>query len=476
MATKTSHTSIPSEPLLTPLSHFPKRTPLLPPSLGLSPSSTSPLSNPSVLQPPCLVLDLSQPLHPPPTSPTCSGSSESIPLPLSHPTASRQQTKPPKCLLFRSPLPEGEALKQARSWHRAQLLDLGKLWELRRQRRIAARLIPMARPPTAISDDVLDVENNSSIVTGTPPLFPIPLSTSPQHNLEFQHKEPFWPTAWHNLTSIVCRPQRWQLDSLIPLSKTTKIPLKYRQPTTTKGSSHVSLQKDSVSPRPKLPKGWVYTVEEVRCEVKTEVVPRPVPDTRRPANPPQAQGHRAARRPTSPTPPGFEHNRGPAFIPFHIQENGREIPAHYIWAHLDAPNPFVEGWLSLDSPTYHSEIHAAAIHDVDVPPPPITADILWLLHTDYMGHDHKDEALGELGDRLLMAEVNRYRRLERKRKGFQDSITRLEDQMFTTDVERHMCISRLEGARAMVHIQGEMQRNAQAFCLSPWSVERGRLP
>jgi hypothetical protein len=39
-----------------------------------------------------------------------------------------------------------------------------------------------------------------------------------------------------------------------------------------------------------------------------------------------------------------------------------------------------------------------------------------------------------------------------------------------------MCVSRLEGARAMVRIQGEMQRNQQAFRLSPWSVERGRLP
>jgi hypothetical protein len=113
---------------------------------------------------------------------------------------------------------------------------------------------------------------------------------------------------------------------------------------------------------------------------------------------------------------------------------------------------------------------------MDVPPPPITADILWLLHTDYMGHDRVDEALGELGDWSLIVEVNRYRRLECKCKGFQDTIARLEDQMFTTDVEQCMCISRLEGARAMVHIQGEMQRNAQAFRLSPWSVERGRLP
>jgi hypothetical protein len=205
-----------------------------------------------------------------------------------------------------------------------------------------------------------------------------------------------------------------------------------------------------------------------------------VPDARRPANPPQTphsrNRRRPAARPISPTPPGFEHNRGPAFIPFRIQDNGRQTPARYIRAHLDAPNPYVEGRLSLDGPTYHSEIHAAAVHDVDIPPPPITADILRLLHTDYMGHDRVDEALGEIGDRSLIAKVTRYRRLERKRKSFQDSITRLEDQLFTCDIERRMCVSRLESARAMVRIQGEMQRNQQAFRLSPWSVERGRLP
>jgi hypothetical protein len=132
--------------------------------------------------------------------------------------------------------------------------------------------------------------------------------------------------------------------------------------------------------------------------------------------------------------------------------------------------------LSLEGPTYHSEIHAATITDIDIPPPPITAELLWLLQTDYMGHDHVDKALGELGDRSLIAEVNRYCRLERKRKVFQDSITRLEDQLFTTDVERRMCVSRLEGARAIVRVQGEMQRNTQSFHLSLWSVEHGRLP
>jgi hypothetical protein len=200
-----------------------------------------------------------------------------------------------------------------------------------------------------------------------------------------------------------------------------------------------------------------------------------VPDARRPANAQQTQGPRAPRRIASPVPAGFEHNRGPAFIPFRIRnEHGGETPARYIRAHLEAPNPFVEGRLSLNGPTYHSEIHAAPVVDIDIPPPLITADILRLLDSDYMGYDRVDEAIGEIGDRSLRAEVNRYRRLERKRKAFQESIRRLEDQMFTTDVERRMCVSRLEAARAMVRIQREMQDDRHAFRLSPWSVERGR--
>jgi hypothetical protein len=204
--------------------------------------------------------------------------------------------------------------------------------------------------------------------------------------------------------------------------------------------------------------------------------PQQVPDARHPANSQSTQERQPARRPTLPTPAGFEHNRGPAFIPFCIHENGCETPARYIRAHLDAPNPFVEGRLSLQGPTYHSEIHAAAIHDVDIAPPPITTELLRLLHTDYMGHDCIDEALGELGDRSLIAKVNCYCRLERKHCSFQESITRIKDQLFTSDVERRMCISWLEAARALVRIQGEMQRNQHAFRLSPWSLERGCLP
>jgi hypothetical protein len=93
-----------------------------------------------------------------------------------------------------------------------------------------------------------------------------------------------------------------------------------------------------------------------------------------------------------------------------------------------------------------------------------------------MGHECVDKALGELGDCSLQAEVNRYQRLACKCKSFEESIWRLEDQMFTADVERRMCVSQLEAARAMVRIQHEMQGNRQAFRLSPWLLEHGCLP
>jgi hypothetical protein len=67
--------------------------------------------------------------------------------------------------------------------------------------------------------------------------------------------------------------------------------------------------------------------------------PQQLPDAQRPANPPQAQAsaRQQARRPVSPTPLGFKHNQGPAFIPFRIQENGCETPARYICVTVGRP-------------------------------------------------------------------------------------------------------------------------------------------
>jgi hypothetical protein len=265
-------TSLRSTPLeLLPTPPFPSRRsfPSTPLSLStpLSPSSTSPPSGHSPPLPQPLFLDLSLPHPHLPTSLPCSDSSEST---LPHPspqTANGLRNKPQKRLVFHSPLPKGEGVKQALAWNQEQLLDLRRLWELRRQRRVDQGLVPMTQPPPMISDAALGVENRINTATATPPLSLTHPSTSP---LEAHCGPPFSPTAWRGLTSIVRKPQRWQLTSSMPL-RTTKMPLRFRQSPTTGKSSRGLSPKASASQLPPLPKGWVYAVEEVGAEVKAEV-------------------------------------------------------------------------------------------------------------------------------------------------------------------------------------------------------------
>jgi hypothetical protein len=78
--------------------------------------------------------------------------------------------------------------------------------------------------------------------------------------------------AWRDLTSVVQRPWHWQLASPPVSGKTTKMLLRFRQSATTRKSLHGLLPRALASQPPPLPKGWVYTVEEVGEEVKAEVI------------------------------------------------------------------------------------------------------------------------------------------------------------------------------------------------------------
>jgi hypothetical protein len=130
----------------------------------------------------------------------------------------------------------------------------------------------MTLPPTMISDAVLAVENSENIATAIPPSSQTPLLTSLQTPLDSLCRDPFRPTAWRNLTSVMRRPRRWLLASSTVSSKTTKIPLRFRQHTTTGRSSPTSSLRDLASHQPSLPKGWVYTVEDVSVKTEVEVV------------------------------------------------------------------------------------------------------------------------------------------------------------------------------------------------------------
>jgi hypothetical protein len=78
--------------------------------------------------------------------------------------------------------------------------------------------------------------------------------------------------AWRDLTSVVRRPRRWQLASSTALSKTVKMSIRFRHPTTMVLSSPTSSQKDLALLQPSLLKGWVYEAKGVSMEVKAKVI------------------------------------------------------------------------------------------------------------------------------------------------------------------------------------------------------------
>jgi hypothetical protein len=129
----------------------------------------------------------------------------------------------------------------------------------------------MTHLPTMISDDALAVGNSENTAMDTPQSFPIHHSTFPQAPLESHCWDPFRPTAWCNLTSVVRRPWCWHLALSTVSNKTTKMPLRFRQHTTMEKSSHESSLRGSTSNPTLLLKGWVYATEEVGAEVKAEV-------------------------------------------------------------------------------------------------------------------------------------------------------------------------------------------------------------
>ena len=105
-----------------------------------------------------------------------------------------------------------------------------------------------------ILDRALEDVDQLSTATGMIPL----------HLRQYQHHDhpyltPFQPhhaKAWPHFSSIVKMPQRWHVSSSGHLVKTTKIPLKYRQP--------IQLKKP-------LPKGWVYD-EDAKVAKAEELV------------------------------------------------------------------------------------------------------------------------------------------------------------------------------------------------------------
>jgi hypothetical protein len=89
-------------------------------------------------------------------------------------------------------------------------------------------------------------------------------------------------------------------------------------------------------------------------------------------------------------------------------------------------NPYVEARLEMDGPVHRGKIHAAAITDRTMPRLVMGANKLRLIDCDYQDWI-VDDALVQIGDRSLMAEVIRWRALQKRFKTIQESIRKMED-------------------------------------------------
>ena len=91
-------------------------------------------------------------------------------------------------------------------------------------------------------------------------------------------------------------------------------------------------------------------------------------------------------RPALPTPTGFEHNQGAAFIPFKITNSqGREVTARYIQVHMNTDNPYVLVCATLTSPIYGGQLHATLVNDTDQPVKPLTDIAMRMFTADFPG-------------------------------------------------------------------------------------------
>jgi hypothetical protein len=148
-------------------------------------------------------------------------------------------------------------------------------------------------------------------------------------------------------------------------------------------------------------------------------------------------------------PGGFEHNRGRAYVPFTITDwHGRNTPARFIWVHM-TDNLYIIARLTADGPDYRGEIHADPIRDLDTPPKALTEEALRLLQPNFPATRLVDEALAQIGDRSLTAEVRRWQCHEGKIGCIGMERARLERQVYQAGIEQGLSHHRLQEARAI---------------------------
>ena len=167
---------------------------------------------------------------------------------------------------------------------------------------------------------------------------------------------------------------------------------------------------------------------------------------------------------SSPTPPGFEHNRGAAFIPFNITDRqGREVPTRYIQVHMAANDPYILARATLMGPIYGGQLHASPVNDVDTPTEPLTDVAMRMFAADFPGRQFVNQAVANISDHTLMAELKRQRWLAAQIKAAGRECEQLEHRVFQLGLEQGMSWNQLQEAWARDQVAKEMMRDTRRY-------------
>ena len=165
-------------------------------------------------------------------------------------------------------------------------------------------------------------------------------------------------------------------------------------------------------------------------------------------------------------------NRGTAYVPIIILQDGRRTPAKYVRT-IMSDNPEVFGTMGRGEPIFRAEIHAARSHDYGKAAE-YSHDDLKYLCADYAESRVVDDALSHIGDVTLTAEVRRYRAAVEICEQIENQIRALEDNHYHNAERRRQSAQRLGRAQAVKRIREEHESYTRMVAVPNWVVERGR--
>jgi hypothetical protein len=135
-------------------------------------------------------------------------------------------------------------------------------------------------------------------------------------------------------------------------------------------------------------------------------------------------------------------------------------------------NPTVWGCLYKGGVVYQGDVHAAPDRDHG-PTPEYTNKQLLRICSDYRLHHEVDEALEQIGDKSLIAEVARFRGMMDGIQQIQKEICEKEDKLYCLANTNRKSVGRLAEAHTLTRIAEEEMISNGLMIITPWVMEHG---